>query len=195
MKKLIRLTESDLHKIVKESVQKIIKEAGIVGKISNFDPNKSYTNINGTYTDNQRIMDMAKEKLISIISKPFKISVSTFEGEGYGSFYEKTPDGWEFIAEDIPLDLIIDDYSCYEPETRYCPASYSNPKGHIENVETPTYIEFYPPSSSFKNCQIIHLDDAMQELFAKNVQDDGNLTDALLDKEEFEREDYDDCID
>jgi hypothetical protein len=35
-KKLIRLTESDLHRIVKESVKKVIKEGNYIG----FDPNK-----------------------------------------------------------------------------------------------------------------------------------------------------------
>lgn len=48
-KKLIRLTESDLHKIVKGSVQRILKEADIrkqleanPSKIPNFDRNKGY---------------------------------------------------------------------------------------------------------------------------------------------------------
>ena len=41
-KKLIRLTESDLHRIVKESVQRILRE-NRVNEILNFYPSKDHT--------------------------------------------------------------------------------------------------------------------------------------------------------
>ena len=46
-KKLIRLTESDLHRIVKESVKKVIKEAGRRGKCEYF----LYTPFDGVVSD------------------------------------------------------------------------------------------------------------------------------------------------
>jgi hypothetical protein len=51
-KKLIRLTESDLHKIVKDSVQKILKE----GKFDDI-----YKNYPGSQEDN-RIFDLWQER-------------------------------------------------------------------------------------------------------------------------------------
>lgn len=42
MKKIIRLTENDLHKIIKESVKKVLKEANWSNALSDpndFDPN------------------------------------------------------------------------------------------------------------------------------------------------------------
>ena len=96
MKQIIRLTESDLHRIVKESVKKIIKEANIVGKIPNFNPNRSYTKLDGVYADNQRIMDVAKKKLISIISKPFKLGVNNYDADAY----IKSFNGQNFSATD-----------------------------------------------------------------------------------------------
>jgi len=199
MKQLIRLTESDLHKIIKESVKRIINEAGVVGKIPNFDPNKSYTRINGMYADNQRIMAIAKKKLLSIISKPFKISVSASEdtGDAWADFYGNTPDGWRFEADDIPLDLIIDDYSYDEPPSWDSPGGYSDTKGHIENVE-PVEIWFCPPGQNTpEDWQKIQFDNTIRELFAKNAYDN-NMSDALHDMENYERDmeagRYDDYI-
>ena len=41
-KKLIRLTESDLHRIIKESVNNVLSEINVIGKIDNFNKDKSY---------------------------------------------------------------------------------------------------------------------------------------------------------
>ena len=189
MKQIIRLTESDLHKLVKESVQKILNETGIVGKIPNFNPNRSYTQINGMYADNQRIMNIAKKKLLNIISKPFKISVSASEysGEAWANFNATTTDGWRFEAEDIPLDLIIDDYSYDEPPSWDSPGGYSDTEGHIENVE-PVEIWFCPPGQNKpEDWQRIQFDKTIRNMFAKNANDD-DMSDALHDKEEYERD-------
>lgn len=200
MKQIIRLTESDLHRLVKESVKRIIKEWDSpldkvrnnkpkpVGQIRNFDPNRSYTRLNGMYVDNQRVMAIAKKKLLSIISKPFKISVNSY-GEGdYGYFYEETPDGWQFEAEDIPLDLIIDDYSYDEPASWDSPGGFSDTVGHVENIDMPKYIYFYTPDGNFNEWQRIQFDNTIRDLFVKNAKDNGNLQDALHDKEDYERD-------
>ena len=50
-KKLIRLTESDLHRIVRESVNSVIKEINVIGKIDNFDRGKGYDKYNGRWMD------------------------------------------------------------------------------------------------------------------------------------------------
>lgn len=187
MKQIIRLTESDLHRLVKESVQKILKETGVVGRIPNFNPNKSYTELNGAYADNQRIMDIAKKKLISIISKPFEISVSNYDADAYGYFYADTPDGWTFEAEDIPLELIIDDYSYDEPPSWDSPGGYSDTEGHVENIDMPEYIYFCPPGETSK-WQKLQFDDTIKQLFAKNAKDDGDLSDALHSREDYDRD-------
>jgi hypothetical protein len=188
MKQIIRLTESDLHNIVKESVKKIIKEANIVGKIPNFNPNRSYTKLDGVYADNQRIMDVAKKKLISIISKPFKLGVNNYDADAYGYFWGETPDGWAFEAEDIPLDLIIDDYSYDEPSSWDSPGGYSDTEGHVENIDMPKYIYFCPPNGGRNDWQIIQFDDAIKELFIKNAKPDDDISDALHDRENYERD-------
>lgn len=189
MKQIIRLTESDLHKLVKESVKKIISEVGVVGKIPNFNPNKSYTQINGMYADNQRIMNIAKKKLLNIISKPFDIRVSSYDGEGYGYFDKTTPDGWKFEADDIPLDLIIDDYSYDEPPSWDSPGGYSDTEGHVENIDVPTEIWFCPPGQNRpEDWQRIQFDETIKRLFAKNAKDNGELSDALHDMEDYERD-------
>jgi len=185
---LIRLTEGDLHRIVKESVNRILNEVGIVGKIPNFDSNKSYTKYNGIYVDNQRIMDIAKKRLISIISKPFKLSVSNYDDEAYGYFYEETPDGWKFEAEDIPLKLIIDDYSYEEPESWDSPGGYSDTEGHVEDIQIPACIYFCPPGGSFNDWQKIQFDRTIKELFAKNAKEEDDISDALHDRENYERD-------
>jgi hypothetical protein len=41
-KQIVRLTESDLHRIIKESVNNILKEINVIGKIDDFDKDKSY---------------------------------------------------------------------------------------------------------------------------------------------------------
>lgn len=185
MKKIIRLTESDLHKLVKESVKKIIKEAGVVGKINNFNPNKSYGQINGMYADNQRIMSIAKRKLLSIISKPFNIKVYSSGGYDSGYFYAKTPDGWQFESDDIPLDVIIDSYSYYTPSTYLDPEEYGDTEGHIDNIDMPKSIGFLPPGS--KQWQDIQFDSEIKELFIKNAEPD-DINDALNGREEYERD-------
>ena len=199
MKQIIRLTEGDLHRIVKESVNRIIREWDSpldkvrnskpkpVGQIRNFDPNRSYTRLNGMYVDNQRIMNIAKKKLLSIISKPFKISVSNYDDEAYGYFYGGTPDGWRFEAEDIPLELIIDDYSYDEPPSWDSPGGYSDTEGHVEDIQIPACIYFCPPGGKFDEYQKIQFDGAIKEMFAKNAQE-GNISDALHDREEYERD-------
>ena len=188
MKQIIRLTESDLHRLVKESVKKIINEVGVVGKIPNFDSNRSYTKLNGMYADNQRIMDIAKKKLLRIISKPFKISVSNYDDEAYGYFYGKTPDGWQFEAEDIPLELIIDDYSYDEPASWDSPGGYSDTEGHVEDIQIPACIYFCPPGGSFNEWQKIQFDGAIKEMFAKNAKEEDDISDALHDRENYERD-------
>jgi len=185
---LIRLTESDLHKIVKESVNRILNEVGAIGKINNFDSNKSYTKLNGKYVDNRRVMDIAKKKLISIISKPFKLSISNYDDEAYGYFDEETPDGWKFEAEDIPLDLIIDDYSYDEPASWDSPGGYSDTEGHVENIDMPNYIYFCPPGGSFNDWQKIQFDGVIKDLFVKNAQEEDDISDALHSREDYERD-------
>lgn len=188
-KQIIRLTESDLHNIIKESVKRVLNEVETVGKIPNFNPDKSYTQINGMYADNERIMKIAKKKLLNIISKPFNIKVFSYDGEGYGSFDETTPDGWNFNAEDIPLDLIIDDYSYDEPPSWDSPGGYSDTEGHVENIDIPTEIWFITPGQHKpEDWQRIQFDNTIKDMFAKNAQDDGDLSDALHDKEDYERD-------
>ena len=59
-KKLIRLTESDLHKIVKESVNRIIKEEGY------YDDRMRYEN---SYRECLRLLDKAKSAIITDYSR------------------------------------------------------------------------------------------------------------------------------
>lgn len=200
-KQTIKLTENEFYELINESVKKILKEVNVLGKINNFSPGKSYTQINGVYADNQRVINIAKKKLISIISKPFKIRVSASEynGESWGYFYGETADGWKFEAEDIPLELIIDEYSYEEPESFYSPGDYSDTEGHVEEINIPAEIWFCPPGqTSPKDWQKIQFDKTIKELFSKNAEDDGNLSDALHNKENYERDAetgmYDDYI-
>ena len=62
MKKLVRLTESDLHKIVKESVNRIINEINVIDKIPNFDRRKGYGKYDGKWMDTATAIDKGKEK-------------------------------------------------------------------------------------------------------------------------------------
>lgn len=189
--KIIRLTESDLHRIVKESVKRALNEIETVGKIPNFNPNKSYAQINGMYADNQRIMAIAKKKLLNIISEPFKIQVSASEdsGDAWGYFDETTADGWNFYAEDIPLDLIIDDYSYDEPASWDSPGGYSDTVGHVENIDIPTEIWFCTPGQNKPNSwQRIQFDETIKSMFAKNAEEDDDISDALHDMETYERD-------
>lgn len=41
-KNKVRLTESQLHRVIKESVKRVLNEINIIGKIDNFNPSKSY---------------------------------------------------------------------------------------------------------------------------------------------------------
>ena len=50
MKKVIKLTESDLHNIIKESVTKILNEEGLLSKIKK------------SYKEKQRLKDREKMK-------------------------------------------------------------------------------------------------------------------------------------
>jgi len=198
MKQIIRLTESDLHRLVKESVKKIINEYGVVGKIPNFDRNKSYTRMDGEYMDNQKVIAMAKKELISIISKPFEIDAHGGKND-YGYFYAETPDGWSFEADDIPLDVIIDSYSYYSPATWWDPEEYGDTEGYVDNIEMPKYIYFCPPGGKYNEWQKIQFDETIKDLFVKNAEaSEDSIRDALGDKEEYERDmeagAYDDYI-
>lgn len=191
MKQIIRLTESDLHKLVKESVKKIIREMdgddfvsplqrtrnarkAPIGQIKNFDPNKSYGSIGGNYVENRRIMDVAKKKLISIISKPFSINVAS---QYYGYFYGETPDGWKFEIEDIPLEVVIDSPSSYRPATWWDPEEWNDAEYHVEPPALPDYIYFCPPGGDW---QPIQFDAKIKELFLKNADPDEDVDGDII---------------
>ena len=67
-KKLIRLTESDLHRIVKQSVNKILKESSY-DSMGNFDKESSNNDIRERLTDE-----------ITKISQEMSRSMSTIDG-------------------------------------------------------------------------------------------------------------------
>lgn len=201
MKQIIRLTESDLHRLVKESVKRIIKEWDSpldkvrnnkpkpVGQIRNFDPNKSYTKLNGMYVDNQRVMKIAKKKLLSIISKPFEVTINNADENDYAYFYAETPDGWWFESDDIPVDLVIDSYSYYSPATRWDPEEWGDTEGSVESIDEPGYIRFGVPNSKYNEWQKIQLDNEIRDLFVKNAEpDEDSVGEALSDKEAYQRD-------
>jgi hypothetical protein len=201
MKQIIRLTEGDLHRIVKESVNRIIREwdspldnvrnnkSKPVGQIRNFDPNRSYTRLNGMYVDNQKVMEIAKKKLLSIISKPFEVRISNFDENDYAYFYGETPDGWWFEADDIPVDLVIDSYSYYSPATRWDPEEWGGTEGGVESIDEPGYIIFCPPGGTYKDWQKIQFDNQIRDLFVKNAEpNEDSVGEALSDKEAYQRD-------
>lgn len=201
MKQIIRLTESDLHKLIKESVKRIIKEWDSpldkvrnnkpkpVGQIRNFDPNRSYTRLNGMYVDNQKVMEIAKKKLLSIISKPFEVRISNCDENDYAYFYGETPDGWEFEADDIPVDLVIDSYSYYSPATHWDPEEWGDTEGGVESIDEPGDIIFCPPGGTHEEWQQIQFDNQIRDLFVKNAEpNEDSVSQALSDKEAYERD-------
>jgi hypothetical protein len=53
MEKLSELTESDLHRIVRGSVNRILNEIKVIGKIDGFQPNKTYSDKYSSIADSE----------------------------------------------------------------------------------------------------------------------------------------------
>jgi hypothetical protein len=56
-KKTIKLTESDLHRMVSESVDRILNEIKIVGKIDDFQPNQTYSDKYSPIADSEKVIN------------------------------------------------------------------------------------------------------------------------------------------
>ena len=86
------------------------------------------------------------------------------------------------------MELIIDDYSYDEPASWDSPGYYSDTEGHVEDIQIPTCIYFCPPGGKFKDYQKIQFDGAIKEMFAKNANEEDDISDALHDRENYERD-------
>lgn len=179
--KLIRLTEGDLHRIIKDSVNRILRES------------EEYILINGQNVPIEQAMTLAKQELVNYLqSNVIPISVSSYEGEGYGSIEIDTESGWYFLAEDFPVDLVIDSYSSYSPATRWDPEEYNEVEGHIENIDFSGDIECYPPSDlpfGQRPVVILTIDDELKKLLNENCKAD-DISGALASMEEYDKDHY-----
>ena len=90
MKKVIRLTESDLHRIIKESVKKLIKEA-------HGEPESYYGIISSSILNDNEAEEMANEYNLS----PDEAAMEWFKGVDAGFEEGNIPKWREFVC-DIP---------------------------------------------------------------------------------------------
>jgi hypothetical protein len=106
MKKLVRLTESDLHRIVKESVKRAINEIGntnrgqyMLGRLAGRKYAKNY-NAKG-YDDAGKVADYAqKQRQYRSVYNPYTSGYHNgFNGEngrqGYDYYKEMDADDWQ----------------------------------------------------------------------------------------------------
>jgi hypothetical protein len=204
-KKIIRLTESDLHNIIKKSVQKILREAGedftspldrvrnskhpSLGKIDNFNPNNGYVVVDGQGMPLEQAKAMARQEIVDYLqTNGTKMSIGAYRGEGYGTIEIETDNGWYFIAEDIPVDIEIEQYSYYNSATYWHPEEYGDTEGYVDGVDYKA-IPFlcYPPSNLPDNKQKpfeLQVDDELAQLLDEKC-DTSDIDDALQEMEQY----------
>ena len=119
------------------------------------------------------------------------MSISAYGGEGYGTIEIETESGWYFIAEDIPVDLVIDSHAYYSPATRWDPEEYGDTEGHIESIDYQAQ-PFWcvPPTLDTTQTQLrnkqhfdLKVDPELAKLLEQNCNTD-DIEDALNSMEE-----------
>ena len=169
MRQIIRITESDLHNIVRNTVKRMLRE--------DLDsPND--------------VQSIARQKLINEIQKGVDMNIHAYNGEGYGELYIETEDGWIFSAEDIPVDIRFETHSHYET-VAYNYEDYVGPEGWTDSVDySDAEFECYPPGSD-EPAFTIEIDGEIEQLLDEYC-DVTNIDDALNELEDgyYDYEDY-----
>lgn len=176
MRQIIRITESDLHNIVRNTVKRMLRE------------DLDFPN------DAQSI---ARQKLIDEIQKGVEMNIHAYRGNGYGELYMETEDGWIFSAEDIPVNIEVESWSYYRPATHWEPEESEGPQGYVESVDySNVEFECYPPNRKplEKPAFTIKVDSEIEQLLDEYCDVD-NIDDALneLEEEYLDDEEYRRC--
>ena len=133
MKKIIRLTESDLHRIVKESVKRILKEGktGVFNDSGEYIGHENHEDFGGEIDDYDHqfeqddwygdlmidLESIAREKVVNILKEAQSLSVFK---NGYGSDDEYIFIDGEYIIYRNDIDELI--YDLYDGKN---PPSYN----------------------------------------------------------------------
>lgn len=178
-KKLIRLTESDLHRIIKESVRRVLTES------------EEYVVIDGQNVPIEQAKVIARQELINHLQNNVEdVRFSCYGGEGYGTLEIETDNGWYFLAEDLPVYLEIDRHSGYSLPTWDSPENSWDVEGHVEGIDFIGDISCFPKSELPLNQQepiMLNIDDELSKLMEEKCEPNkGDLNDALLAMEEYE---------
>lgn len=156
-KKLIRLTESDLHNIVKESVNKLLCELkwstydkASIGKFRKWRENNSIKDRNSHWNldraagkafakdpETAEIRKLAREKVLNFFSKPFEASLEYSHDSGFYVYGQlDMGDDWyvEFEADaDADVNGSTGGYICHIPGFIY-PNYDDDSSAEIDNI-------------------------------------------------------------
>lgn len=177
-KQVIRLTESDLHRIIKESVRRVLTES------------EEYTVIGDKKVPLEQAKVIARQELINHLQNNEEVvKITSYEGKGYGTLEIETDNGWYFLAEDLPVYLEIDTHSSHSPATRLDPEESQDVEGHVEGIDFIGDISCFPASELPFNQQkpiMLNIDDELSKLMEEKCKPEKDIHDALLAMEEYE---------
>ena len=137
----------------------------------------------------QGAMETARQELVNYITENgVEMSVYVCKGDAYGTIEVETDNGWYFIQEEIPVDLVIDSYSSYSPATYWEPEDWSDVEGHIDSVEYQKQpFKCFPPSDKPFNEQEsfeLKVDTELAKLLDEKCNtDDIDIHDELIEME------------
>lgn len=164
MRKIIRLTESDLHRIIRSTAKRVLRE------------------MDGDVEENGGdIVSEARAALVRALQNGVVVNVinpSFFDGDITADLDIETDDGWWFSCEGgLELYFEIDEHSYYSPATRIDPEEWGDAEGHVESVDLSTEypIQAFPPSQNEgENDDSIDLpiDDELRNLIVQHIDVD-----------------------
>jgi hypothetical protein len=169
MKKIIRLTESDLHRIVKESVNRIIKE----GRIRRgYVPNDGNSMVGGHYESNT--FNASKDVLNDLLEN---IQISPEEYDSFEKYCEENPDVFVINGKVS---------SSYDESTRYGNRMF--PVMEIESIDNEqdaiNYVAQYP-NRKVAQIAVKTLNDIIDGLKGEDFNFDDNEYEPDLDSRDY----------
>lgn len=197
---IMRITENKLRRIIRESINRVLKESEedfvsplqrtknnkpkLLGQMQNFNRDKGHIEVDGQWVTLRQAKAMARESLIKEMEKNGETMrfYAYNDGDCYGTLEVETEDGWYFIAEEIPAGIEIDRHAYYTPATWWDPEEYGDTEAHVEGVDFDEAVFVcYPPQNGKEQSFELKVDPELEQVLRDKCNTD-ELDDDLLCK-------------